>query len=205
MISPTSAALAAALFVVPFAALAQGAPAISQDPSTVQPGAYTLESSHARILWQVSHMGLSEWFGDFAGPTGTATFDPANVAADAVDVIVPVASVSTTNAVLDGELKSPAWFDAAKFPTIEFKSSKVVRTGPGTADVTGDLTFHGVTRPVTLKVKFRAAGPNVMTKHFTVGFDATAEIRRSDFGVSTYVPLIGDDVQITISAPFEKQ
>jgi polyisoprenoid-binding protein YceI len=205
MTSLKSAAFAAALLVLPASALAQGAPAISLDPSTVQPGAYKLESSHARILWQVTHMGLSEWFGDFAGPTGTATFDPKNTAADAVDIVVPVASVTTTNATLDGELKAPDWFDAAQFPTITFKSTHVAQTGPTTANVTGDLTFHGVTKPVTLKVKFRATGVNGMTKHFTVGFDATTEIKRSDFGVAKYVPLVGDDVQITISAPFEKQ
>lgn len=205
MTSLKSTAFAAALLALPVAAFAQGAPAISLDPSTVQPGAYKLESSHARIVWQVSHLGLSEWFGDFAGPTGAATFDPKNPAADAVDIVVPVASVTTTNATLDGELKSAAWFDAAKFPTIAFKSTHVARTGPTTADVTGDLTFHGVTKPVTLKVKFRADGVNGMTKRFTVGFDAVTEIKRSDFGVAAYVPLVGDDVQITISAPFEKQ
>jgi polyisoprenoid-binding protein YceI len=201
-----SAAFVAALFVLPAAAMAQGGPPpISNDPLTVQAGAYVLESGHARVLWQVSHMGLSEWYGDFARPTGVATLDPRNPAADSVDITVPVASVSTTNAVLDSELKAADWFDADKFPTITFKSTQVLLTGPASADVTGNLTFHGVTRPVTLKVKFRAVGLNIMSKAYTVGFDATTEIKRTDFGVSKFAPLIGDDVQITISAPFEKK
>jgi polyisoprenoid-binding protein YceI len=206
MTSLKSTVLAGSLIALPIVALAQGAPpSASTDPTTVPAGAYTLDPTHGRIVWQVSHMGLSEWFGNFASPTGMATFDPKNAAADKVDITIQTASLSTTNATLDGELKSPTWFDATKFPTLTFKSTHVVQTGPGTADVTGDLTLHGVTKPVTLKVKFRGAGVNVMNKHYTVGFDATTAIKRSDFGVTQYVPLIGDDVQITISAPFEKQ
>ena len=198
-------AAVASLLVLPAQVLAQGAgPAL--DPSAAQAGAYKLEGTHARVVWQVSHLGFSEWFGDFSHATGTATFDPKSKAGagDTVNISIPVASVTTTNTTLDGELKSADWFDAAKFPTITFKSTKVMTTGLATADVAGDLTFHGVTRPVVLKVKFRAAGENPMTKHYTVGFDASTEIKRSDFGVNKYAGMLGDDVQITISAPFEK-
>jgi polyisoprenoid-binding protein YceI len=200
----TWAALAASI-ALPSVVLAQGAPPNpSKDPAAVPAGAYTLEPTHTRIVWRVSHMGLSEWFGDFSTPTGTATFDPRNPSADAVNITISTASVTTTNATLDGELKSADWFDVAAYPTIHFKSTKVASTGPGSADVTGDLTLHGVTKPVTLKVKFYGSGLNVMDKHFTVGFQASTEIKRSDFGVTKYVPLIGDDVNIVISAPFEK-
>jgi polyisoprenoid-binding protein YceI len=116
-----------------------------------------------------------------------------------------VASVTTTNTTLDGELKSPDWFDASAFPTITFKSTSVKFTGRGTADVAGALTLHGVTQPVVLKVTFRAAGPNAMSRRYSVGFDATASIKRSDFAVAKYVPLVGDEVEIIVSAPFEKQ
>lgn len=78
----------------------------------------------------------------------------------------------------------------------------MVRTGPQAATVTGDLTFHGVTRPVTLKAVFNGAGADPISKVYTVGFDATTTIRRSDFGVKTDVPLIGDAVDIRISAAF---
>jgi polyisoprenoid-binding protein YceI len=194
---------AAAALLVPIAVLAQNA-GPSTNPGSVQPGSYTLETRHARIVWSVSHMGLSQWWGDFAGATGTATLDPKDAKADMVDISIPVASLTTTNTVLDGELKSPMWFDAVQFPIITFKSSSVVPTGPGTADVNGNLTFHGVTKPVTLKVKFRAAGINSNTKKYTVGFDAVAEIKRSDFNVNTLLALVGDDVKVEISAPFER-
>jgi polyisoprenoid-binding protein YceI len=202
MKSLTLAALAA-LIALPSSVLAQGGPP-SKDPANVQAGSYTLESKHGRIVWRVSHFGFSEWFGDFAQPTGTATFDPKNIAADSVDITIPTASVTTTNTTLDEELKAPDWFGAAAFPTIHFKSTQVVATGPDSADVTGDLTFHGVTKPVTLKVKLLGSGMNMMNKRFTVGFDAYTDIKRSDFGVGKYIPMLGDDVHIIISAPFEK-
>ncbi len=204
MKSLTWAALAATI-AIPSSVLAQGGPpAASTDPANVPAGAYVLEPTHARIVWHVLHMGFSEWYGDFAKPTGSATFDSQNPAADSVDITIPTGSVTTTNATLDGELKSADWFDAATFPTIHFKSTQVVATGPASADVTGDLTFHGVTKPVTLKVKLVGSGVNMMDKHFTVGFNASTEIKRSDFGVTKYVPLVGDEVHIVISAPFEK-
>ena len=202
MLTRTAAAFvfAAAVFAMP--SLAQ---ASSSDPSSVQAGTYGLETHHARVLFAVSHMGFSTWYGDFSGATGTLTLDPKNPAAAALTVTIPVASVSTTNAVLDGELKSADWFDAAQFPTISFKSTKVTLTGATTAHVTGDVTFHGVTKPTTLDVTFKASGANPMTKAFTIGFEVKGHLKRSDFGVTKYVPLIGDDVELTISAPFEKK
>lgn len=179
--------------------------AIAADPASVQAGTYALESSHARVAFAVDHMGLSTWYGDFTGAKGSLTLDPKNVAGSKLDITIPTGSISTTNATLDGELKDPSWFDAAKYPTITFRSTSVAATGADSAKVTGDLTFHGVTKPVTLDVKFHGAGANPMSKAYTVGFDATGSLKRSDFGVTKYVPLIGDKVDLFISAPFEKK
>ena len=184
-------------------ALAQNA--VNTDPAGVEAGHYALETHHARILFAVSHMGFSTWYGDFSGATGSLTLDPKHPAAAKLEVSIPVSSVATTNATLDAELKSPAWFDAAKFPAITFKSTKVTLTGPATAEVTGDLTFHGVTRPLTLEAAFKASGVNPMDKAYTIGFAVTGKLKRSDFGVTTSVPLIGDEVELTISVPFEKK
>ncbi len=181
------------------------APAFSRDPAGVEAGAYSVEPNHTRILFSVSHMGFSTWYGDFTGASGTLSLDPKAPEKSVMEIHVPVASVSTTNAKLDGELKGDQWLDAGKFPEMVFKSEKVVRTGKDTADVEGQLTLHGVTRPLTLHAGFNGAGVNVMNKHYTVGFEAKGRIRRSDFGVKTYVPLIGDDVDLILSAPFEKQ
>lgn len=190
----------AAVLATPAAALAQTAPDIN--PAHLKAGTFKVETGHTRVLFAVSHLGFTTWYGDFSGVTGTLTIDPKAVAKTSFDIIIPANSVSTTNAKLDGELNSPDWFDTTKYPAIEFKSEKVVRTGHDTALVTGELTFHGVTKPETLHVKFNAAGPNPLFKVYTAGFDATGELKRSDFGVKTYLPLIGDDVTLTISAAF---
>jgi len=188
---------------VAVSASAQNAP--STDPASVQAGTYALESNHARVLFSVSHMGFSTWYGDFYGATGTLSIDPKNPATAKLEVTIPVASVATHNATLDGELKSADWFDAGNFPAISFKSTKVTVTGPKTATVTGDLTFHGVTKPVTLEASFKAAGTNPMSKAFTTGFEVKGKLKRSEFGVTKYVPLVGDEVELIISAPFEKK
>jgi len=148
-------------------------------------------------------MGFSNWYGDFAGASGRLRLDPNNIAASRLEITIPVASVSTTNAVLDGELKSAQWFDAAQFPMIRFVATKVVPTSADRAAITGDLTFHGVTLPVVLAARFNGAGINPISKTYTVGFDATTTLKRSDFGVGTYLPLIGDEVTLRISAAFE--
>jgi polyisoprenoid-binding protein YceI len=194
--------LAAALAAAPLAAAAQTAP--STNPAATQAGTYQVEPSHTRILFAVSHMGFTTWFGQFTHASGTLTLDPKTVAHSSFDITLPANSVTTTNAKLDGELNSPEWFDTAKYPTIEFKSEKVVRTGAKTARVTGELTFHGVTRPETLNVTFNAAGLNPLTKAYTVGFNATGTIDRADFNQKTYAPLIGTEVTLTISAAFVK-
>lgn len=198
----SAAALALGL-AVSGAAWAQ--PAVTTNPQAVQSGAYRLEPIHTRVLFSVSHMGFTTWYGDFNRASGTLQLDPAHPAASQVDVSVPVASVATTNATLDGELKGADWFDAARYPAMTFVSRKVTPTGPDRADVQGDLTLHGVTKPVTLQARFNGAGVNPLDKAYTVGFEISGAIRRSDFGVSKYVPLVGDEVQLIISAAFEKQ
>jgi polyisoprenoid-binding protein YceI len=172
------------------------------NPADTVAGRYTVEPSHTRIQFTVSHMGFTDWYGDLTGVSGTLMLDPKNVAASALDISLPVASVSTTSAKLDDELRSAQWFDAIQYPTIRFASTRVVQTGPATATIIGNLTFHGVTRPVTLDAHFNGAGANPLDKNYTVGFNATTTIKRSDFGVSTYVPLIGDTTELRISAAF---
>jgi polyisoprenoid-binding protein YceI len=201
----SSLAALAALALTGAATLAAAQSPANPSPAAVQAGAYGIEPTHTRVLFAVSHMGFSTWYGEFTGASGSLTIDPKNAHVDSVSVSVPTASVSTSNAKLDEELKSAAWFDAAKFDTISFRSTRVIPTGARTADVVGELTLHGVTRPVTLKASFNGAGVNPLSKAYTVGFEVSGDVKRSDFGVKTYVPLIGDDVHLIISAAFEKK
>ena len=200
-----AAAALAALLAAPAVAQAPMRSPANPDPSAVQGGTFAVEPTHTRVMFAVSHMGFSTWYGDFTQTAGSLTLDAKNPAADSLDVTVQTASVATTNAHLDGELRDPTWFDAAKYPTIRFRSTRVTPTGPGRADVTGDFTLHGVTRPLVLHAVFNGAGQNAMSKAYTVGFEGTGAMRRSDFGVTKYVPLVGDEVRITISGAFERK
>jgi polyisoprenoid-binding protein YceI len=204
MNSKIYAALVAASFVALSAvSIAQPSVELTRNPAAVQAGAYDVEPLHTRVLFSVSHLGFTTWYGEFTNVSGSLNLDPKKPAGSTLEIRIPVGSLSTTNAKLDGELKSDAWLGAGQFPEIVFKSTKVTETGKGVGTVTGDLTFHGVTKPVTLAVKFNGAGTNPLDKKYTAGFEVSGKIKRSDFGVKTYVPLIGDDVDLIISAGFE--
>jgi polyisoprenoid-binding protein YceI len=177
----------------------------SPDPARVRAGTYKVESYHTQAGFSVSHFGFTNFSGVFSGASGTLVLDPAKPTAARLDVTIPVQSVQTTVAVLDGMLKGDQWFDAAKFPNATFTSTKVVRSGKDTAVISGNLTLHGVTKPIALKARFIGAGVNPLDKSFTAGFEATGTIKRSEFGVSTYAPLIGDEVRLTIAGAFVLQ
>jgi polyisoprenoid-binding protein YceI len=173
--------------------------------SKVPGGTYAVEPYHTRIVFDLSHMGFTTWYGDFTSASGTLNFDPKAPTKSALAISFPTDSVSTTNPKLDGELKSPMWFDATQFPTISFKSTKIVLLGHGKGEIIGDLTFHGVTHPVTLVAHFNGGGVNPLDKKYTIGFDATGSLSRADRGVKTYEPLIGDKVGLLLSGAFELQ
>ena len=187
------------------ATLALSGAAIAQDPFTrapaeVKAGVYTLDPSHSKITWSVSHMGFSTYVGQFAKVEGQLTLDPRRPEASQLAVTVDANSVGTLNEALDKHLKTADFLDTAKFPTATFKATRIRVTGERTADITGDLTLHGVTRPVTLEAEFNQAGVNPVDKTYSLGFDAEAKIKRSDFGITAYLPGVGDEVELEIEA-----
>ena len=186
------------------AALAPGAWA--QGAPSVQSGTYAVEPVHTMVMFGVSHFGFSTYYGQFPGATGTLVLDAANPAASKLDVSVPVAGVMTASSKLAEELVSPDWLDAKAYPAMTFRSTKITLTSPTTADVEGDLTLHGVTHPIVLKATFKKAAVFPMNQHYMIGFDAVGKVKRSEFGVSKYVTYgLADDVELTISAPFERK
>ena len=191
--------------MAPTVASAQATSPASSDPASVQGGGYTIEPNHTQVLFSVSHMGFSTFHGQFTKASGTLSLDPRSPADSRFEIHVPTRSVLTSNATLTGELKGDAWLDAKADPDIVFKSTKVTPMGNGEADVVGDLTLHGQTHPVTLHAKLVGAGVNPLDKRYTVGFDLSGTLQRSEFGVKTYLPLIGDAVTLTIAGVFEKQ
>jgi polyisoprenoid-binding protein YceI len=157
------------------------------------------------VSFEVSHFGFTDFSGFFSGASGTLQLDPAKVSASKLEVTIPVQSVLTTVPVLDTELKGDKWFDAVQFPNATFVSTKVTSTGKDTATIAGDLTIHGVTKPVMLKARLVGSGTNPLDKSFTVGLEATGTIKRSDFGIKQYLPLVGDEIALKIAGAFVLQ
>ena len=199
MLKTAALGLAAALAFAAPAAQAQ----ITTTPAAVQAGTYKLDPAHGKITWSVTHFGFSTYIGQFSHVDGTLKVDPKAIGASALDVTVETASLGTLNAALDTHLKSKDFLDVAAFPTATFKATKVTQTGPKTADIAGELTLHGVTKPVVVHATFNQAGANPMDKKYELGFAGTAEIMRSEFGIKSYVPAISDKVTLTIEAEFK--
>ena len=177
----------------------------SKDPQAVKAGTYKVEPAHTQLGFSISHFGFSDFSGLFSGASGTLELDPNKLSIAKLDVSVPVQSVLTTVPPLTEALKGDQWFDSAKFPNATFVSTKVTKTGGDTATILGDLTLHGVTKPVTLNARLIGSGTNPLDKSFTVGFEATGTIKRGDFGIKQYLPLLGDDVALKIDGAFVLQ
>lgn len=194
------------LMAAPLLAEETAAPALPgvADAARVAAGSYEVDARHTQVNWQVSHFGFNDYFGLFGDVTGTLDIDPANLSAAKVDVTIPIASVATSSAGLTTHLQTPDFFDVAKFATARFVSNSVIVDGQR-AMIQGDLTMLGVTKPVELETRFEGAGANPMNKKATVGFHASTTIKRSEWGMTKYVPMVGDDVKLRISIAFEKK
>lgn len=163
------------------------------------PVTYKLDPGHTMVLFSWSHFGYSNPMADLGLGEGTVVFDEQHPAQSSVDVTLPLANLDTHVTALDKHLKEADFFDADKYPTVTFKSSKVQPLGGHKFKVTGDLTVHGVTRPVVLAATLNKVGPHPMTKAQSIGFDATTSIKRSDFGIGAYVPNVSDEIKVRIT------
>lgn len=157
---------------------------------------YKLDPVHTQIMFTVSHMGFSNTTGSFVTFDGTFDFNPDDMAASSTDVTIQTASIDMNDTTWNGQLSSDKWFNVEKFPTMTFKGNKITKTGEKTMDVTGNLTLLGVTKPVTLKVIFNKAGDMMGTDK--AGFSASVTIDRTEFGMMTFAPAIGTNVEIRI-------
>ena len=190
------------------------AAAEAQAPNEAAAGAYFMDPAHTSVNFRINHLGLSHYTARFTKVSGELTFDPANPAAQSVTAMIDATSLQTNYpdpAKLDFDSQVEKEFlDTAHFPQITFKSTKVEVTGPKTANITGDLTLHGVTKPVVLQAVFNGGyKPNAYDPMGArVGFSAKGTIKRSDFGISYGIPApgttmgVGDEIEIAIETEF---
>jgi polyisoprenoid-binding protein YceI len=173
-------------------------------PALAGAATWVIDPSHSAITFSVRHMMVSNVRGSFATFSGTATGDPASPANAVIEATIDATSIDTKDSKRDAHLRNPDFLDAAKYPTITFKSTKIEPAGTGKFKVTGDLTLHGVTKPVVLDVE----GPSATIKdpygNTRAGASATTKIDRKDFGITWSKSMdggglvVGDEITITI-------
>ncbi|MBI5430840.1 MAG: polyisoprenoid-binding protein [Nitrosomonadales bacterium] len=156
---------------------------------------YTIDPAHTYPHFSINHLGFSTMQGRFDRTSGKVTLDRA-AKIGSVEIAIESASISTGFAKRDDHLKSPDFFNAAEFPTISYKSTAFNFKGDTPASVDGNLTILGVTKPVTLTIDAFNCGTNPMSKKYECGAAASAQIKRSDFGVKYGLPAVGDDVKL---------
>ena len=184
-----TATLALALFATPV---------IAETPASV--ATYEIDTSHTYLGFAISHLGFSTTYGRFTDVSGSITFNEENPEASSVEVRIVPASLYTGHEERDKHVRGKDFLNVEEFPEMSFISTAIERTGEKTGKITGDLTLHGVTKPVTLEATFTRMGEYPMQKGVkAIGFEATGNLKRSDFGIETYLPAIGDEVSITIS------
>ena len=175
-----------------------GLAALMSMPALAATSTWNLDPYHTNAQFFVKHLGISTVQGEFTKVNGSVTLDDSDITNSSVDVTIDVNSIDTRVSRRDDDLKSDGFFDAAKFPAITFKSTKVTKSGDNTLKVTGDLTIKGVTKSVTLDVTGPSAPISAMGSQRR-GFSATTKVNRNDFGVSKDpAPMIGDEITILL-------
>lgn len=163
------------------------------------PVTYQLDPHHTMVLFSWNHFGFSNPTADIGIADGALVFDQQDPAKSSVQVSMPLSLLDTHVTALDQHLKEADFFDADKYPLITFKSTAVQPLGDNKFKVSGDLTVHGVTKPVVLDATLNKVGAHPMTKVQAIGFDATGTLKRSDFGLGAYVPMVSDEIQLHIT------
>lgn len=173
----------------------QDADAVENDAIS---GVYTPDIHHRYITFSYLHQGYSRPILNWDEWTGELDWNAEAPEDSSVNVVIDVSSVDSGVADFDGHLTSADWFNAAEYPEITFVSTDVEKTGPDTGKITGDLTIKGVTKPVTLDATFRKGAYDERNNIYKLGFAGETTVKRSDFDLGAYVPVVGDEVDIKI-------
>ncbi|MBI1339198.1 polyisoprenoid-binding protein [bacterium] len=202
------------LFAAVLAAAVFAPSALAQAPEAPPAGAYVLDKTHASINWRVKHLGVSNYTARFTHFNAELQFDPAAPEASRITVTIDPKTVETDFAKtrpegnttdFNAELQDERFFNSAAHPKITFVSTSATKTSDTSGALTGDLTFLGVTKPVTINVTYNGHRPNPRSQKHKLGFSGTTTIKRSEWGMSWGQQFLGDDVQILIEAEFEQK
>lgn len=180
-------------------------PDFNTEVASLRGGAYTLDKEHASLVWKIDHLGFSRYIGRFNEFDASLDFDPENVANSQLEVIIDTASLDVNNPSFEDDLRGSDWFDVENFPQAIYRTTSLVETiSEDTFVFEGDLTLLGTTAPVQMTVTFNGGARNFLTRKYTLGFSATAEFNRSDFGLDNMVAFgVGDDIQLEVHVEFQ--
>ena len=159
---------------------------------------YTFDKAHTQILFFVNHLGFSMSQGEFLDYDGHFHFNTKEPSKSDVHVTIQTASIDMDDKKWDDHMKNKDFFDVENYPTMTFKSTKIDVTGDNTANITGDLTLLGTTKPVTMAVTHNKSDKHPFGGKYVSGFSATAKLKRSEFGMTYGLPGVADDVEIRI-------
>lgn len=196
-------------------------PDLKTDVQAVKGGKYSLDKDHASLIFKLNHLGFSTYVGRFNSMEASLDFDPENIEKSSLEVSVDMASIDVNNTAFADQLRGADWLDTAQFPRATFKTTRYIASTDVAATVNtassnaasakntfafeGDLTFHGVTKPITLNATFHGGGRNMLTRKNTLGFSGRTTFKRSDFGVGKFTSMgIGDDVTLDINVEFQE-
>ncbi|MGH8143684.1 MAG: YceI family protein [Steroidobacteraceae bacterium] len=169
--------------------------AIYATSAVAAPTTYHFDPDHSFVRFSYSHLGFSTQEQRFNKVNGSVTYDP-QAHRGSADVLIDLKSIDTGSA-LTQDIQAPAFFDSAQYPTATFKSTRVKFNGATPVSIEGNLTIKGITKPITLRVMHFKQGTN-FEKKAAIGADAVGHIKRSEFNMKQFVPLVSDDVTITV-------
>ncbi len=177
--------------------------AVASTLTLAAPVDYKIDPTHTATVFSWNHFGFSTPSANFSDIQGVIKVDNAKPANSSVEVTIPVSSVNTNVTALDKEFQEEGWFNAAKYPNITFKSTKVETKDKKHFKITGNLTVKGITKPVVLDAVLNKQCEHPMAKVPAIGFNATTSFNRSEFGIGNYVPNVGDKITVNITTEAE--
>ena len=180
-------------------------PNFTQELVELRQGQYQLDKMHSYLNFRIDHLGLSKIIGRFNDFQATLDFDPQNPTAMKLTGVVAATSIDINNTDLENTLQESDWLDSERFPQIVFTSESVNVIDASQFAVNGTLSMRGISKPLSLEARFNGGADNIITRKYTIGFQANARILRSEFGMDTFTAFAGDEIEIELHGEFLRQ
>ena len=177
-------------------------PKVESNFNELKAGGYRLDKSHASLLFKIRHLGLSSYVGRFNKFDATLEFDPTNMQDSKLTALVDMTSLDINDSDLSSTLAGSSWLNSRTYPQAQFKSSRVTPISDTEFEFSGELSWRGKTKEISVNARFEGGAFDVLTQRYKLGFSAETEFLRSDFGMDAFIPLVGDKIKIETFVEF---